>query len=87
MKRIYIDAIIILCLFLSYVFVYKKGFDAGEQSVYSEMYQENQESVSAMVKASKKILDLQATIGNNTDECFNRVWSDEIISAVNPELR
>ena len=84
MKKVYINVFIVFCLFFALLFTYQKGFEAGKTKTMQEVQQSFQEESAAIVKARKKILDLQRIISNNNDECFNRVWPDDIISAVNP---
>lgn len=87
MKYVYTFAGIFMVLFGTHLFVYQKAFKAGRNEVLSELQEAAQEQAVALKEANKKILDLQRVIGNNSDECFNRVWDAETIGAVNPQLR
>lgn len=87
MKYVYVCAAICIFLFGTHLYAFKTGYASGRDKIKSELYEYTQVQTQAVVKASQKILDFQAIIGNNYDECFNRVWPDDIISTVNPELR
>lgn len=87
MKYVYSVAGICLVLFGTHLFAFSKGCEAGRNQIKSELYETTQAQVATVVQASQKILDFQRIIGNNNDECFNRVWSDEIINVTNPQLR
>ena len=87
MKYVYVCAAICIVLFGTHLYAFKTGYASGCDKIKSELYEYAQTQTQALIKANQKILDFQRIIGNNNDECFNRVWSDEIISAVNPELR
>lgn len=87
MKYVYVLAAICIVLFGTHLYSYKTGYTAGSNAVKSELSELAQKQEKAIVEANKKILDFQVIIGNNTDECFNRVWDDEIIRSVNPVLR
>lgn len=83
MKYVYTFAGIFIVLFGTHLFVYQKAFNAGRNEVLSELQETAQAQAVALKEANKKILDLQRVISNNNDECFNRVWPDEIIESVN----
>ncbi len=87
MKYVYVCAAICLILFGTHLYAFKTGFAAGGDKVRAELQGIAESQAAAIVSANQKILDLQRVIGNNNDECFGRVWADEIISAVNPQLR
>lgn len=87
MKYVYVCAGICIILFGTHLYAFKTGFAAGSDKVKSELLTTTQRQAQALAEANKKILDFQRLIGNNNDECFNRVWPDEIINAVNPQLR
>lgn len=86
MNKIYVYAFIGI-LFVGLIWQsYKRGYSAGvadEQKQYIEQ-KYNQEK--AIYEANKKILDLQKRISYNNDECFNRVWPEDVVRIVN-ELR
>lgn len=86
MKYVYVLAIFCGVLFGTHLYSYKTGYIAGGNSVRSELSGLTQKQEKAIAEANKKILDFQVVIGNNTDECFNRVWPNEIIESVNPSL-
>lgn len=86
MKYVYAFAGIFIVLCGTHLFVYRKAFEAGSNAVKSELHEISQTQAMALMEANKKILDLQRVISNNNDECFGRVWPDEIIDAVNPSL-
>lgn len=87
MKYVYVCAAICIFLFGTHLYAFKTGYASGCNKVKSELYETTQAQVAKVVQASQKILDFQKIIGNNNDECFNRVWPDDIISSVNPKLR
>lgn len=87
MKYVYVCAAICIFLFGTHLYAFKTGYASGRDKIKSELYELTQSQAQALAVANKKILDFQKIIGNNNDECFNRVWPDGIISAVNPELR
>lgn len=87
MKYVYVCAGICLLLFGTHLYAFKTGYAAGGDKVKSELLATTQSQAQALAEANKKILDFQRLIGNNNDECFNRVWDAETISAVNPQLR
>ena len=87
MKYVYTFAGIFIVLCGTHLFVYRKAFEAGGNAVKSELHEITQTQVMAIREANQKILDFQRLIGNNNDECFNRVWDAETIGAVNPQLR
>ena len=83
MKYVYAFAGIFIVLCGTHLFVYRKAFEAGSNAVKSELHEITQTQVMAIREANQKILDLQRVISNNNDECFNRVWPDEIVNSVN----
>lgn len=87
MKYVYICAGICLLLFGTHLYAFKTGYAAGGDKIKSELLATTQSQAQALAEANKKILDFQRLIGNNNDECFNRVWDAETIGAVNPQLR
>lgn len=87
MKYVYVLAAICIVLFGTHLYTYKTGYTAGSNAVRSELSELAQKQEKAIAEANKKILDFQVIIGNNTDECFNRVWNDEIIKSVNLNTR
>ena len=87
MKYVYVCAAICLILFGTHLYAFKTGFAAGGDKVRAELQGIAESQAAAIVSANQKILDLQRLIGNNNDECFNRVWDAETIGAVNPQLR
>lgn len=87
MKYVYVCAGICLLLFGTHLYAFKTGYTAGGDKVKSELFETTQSQAQSLAEANKKILDFQRLIGNNNDECFNRVWDAETISAVNPQLR
>lgn len=66
---------------------YEVGFAGGIASEQRKLSEINEATEARIVAANKKILDLQRIIAYNNDECFNRVWPDDIVEAVNPNLR
>ena len=78
---IFVGIFVVLCA--THLFVYNRAYDSGVIAVKAELHESEQAQAVALREANKKILDLQRIIGNNDDECFNRVWPDEIISSVN----
>lgn len=66
--------------------IYRWGYSSGVAAERQRSVTATQKQDEAIARANKKILDLQKRIGYNTDECFNRVWPDDVIKAVN-ELR
>lgn len=86
MKYVYTFVGIFIILLGSHYFVYRKAYEAGRNEMSAELHETTQAQAMAIIQANKKILDLQRIIGNNNDECFNRVWPDEIIESVNPQL-
>ena len=87
MKYVYVCAAICIILFGTHLYAFKTGYASGGNKVRSELYELTQKQAEALSAANKKILDFQRIIGNNNDECFNRVWPDEIINVANPQLR
>lgn len=87
MKYVYICAGICLLLFGTHLYAFKTGYVAGGDKIKSELLATTQRQAQALTEANKKILDFQRIIGNNNDECFNRLWPDEIINVANPQLR
>jgi hypothetical protein len=83
MKYVYAIVGFVLVLLGTHLYVYSKGCEAGRNQVKSELHQTTQKQLVALRQANQKILDLQRIIGNNNDECFNRLWPDEIIKSVN----
>lgn len=83
MKYVYTFTGILLILFGTHYFAYRKGREIGRYQIESELQQTAQAQVTATIQASKKIIDNQNIISNNDDECFNRVWNDKIIKSVN----
>ena len=84
MNKGYIYVFFVLFLVVSFLYTYRQGFNAGIASEKSRLSDIASETSQRLVVANKKILDLQRVIAHNNDECFNRVWPDDIISAVNP---
>lgn len=87
MKYVYVCAGICLLLLGTHLYAFKTGYAAGGDKIKSDLLATTQSQAQALAEANKKILDFQRLIGNNNDECFNRVWDAETISAVNPQLR
>lgn len=87
MKYVYLCGAICLILFGTHLYAFKTGYTAGGDKVKSELLATTQRQTQALAEANKKILDFQRLIGNNNDECFNRLWPDEVINASNPQLR
>lgn len=86
MKYVYICAGICLLLFGTHLYAFKTGYAAGGDKIKSELFATTQRQAQALTEANKKILDFQRLIGNNNDECFNRLWPNEIVESVNPNL-
>ena len=87
MKYVYVCAGICLLLFGTHLYAFKTGYVAGGDKIKSELLATTQRQAKALTEANKKILDFQRLIGNNNDECFNRLWPNEIVESVNPQLR
>lgn len=87
MKYVYLCGAICLILFGTHLYAFKTGYTAGGDKVKSELLATTQRQAQALTEANKKILDFQRLIGNNNDECFNRLWPNEVIESVNPQLR
>lgn len=87
MKYVYLCGAICLILFGTHLYAFKTGYTAGGDKVRSELLATTQRQAQALTEANKKILDFQRLIGNNNDECFNRLWPNEVIESVNPQLR
>ena len=87
MKYVYVCAGICLLLFGTHLYAFKTGYASGGDKVKSELLATTQSQAQALAEENKKILDFQRLIGNNNDECFNRVWDAETIGTVNPQLR
>ena len=75
-----------LLLFGTHIYAFKEGYAAGRNKVQAELYETTQKQAQMLNEANKKILDFQRIIGNNNDECFNRLWPDKIVESVNPSL-
>lgn len=87
MKYVYLCGAVCLILFGTHLYAFKTGYTAGGDKIKSELLATTQSQAQALAEANKKILDFQRLIGNNNDECFSRVWPNEIVDAVNPQLR
>ena len=87
MKYVYLIFAGIVILFISYVHTYNKGYDAGQKDAYIEYQGEINAQIKAVQEANKKIVDFQKKIANNNDECFNQLWSSDVIESVNPQLK
>ncbi len=66
------------------VWAYNSGYKSGANAEKGKVAETAKQQEQQMAAANQKILDLQRIIANNNDECFNRVWDDEIVRAVNP---
>ena len=86
MKYVYVFAAICLVLFGTHLYAFKTGFAAGGDKVRTELQGIAESQAAAIAEANQKILDFQRLIGNNNDECFNRLWPNEIVESVNPSL-
>jgi hypothetical protein len=83
MKNV-LNCVLLVSVLLGLWWAYNSGYKSGineERAKNAETAQKQEQQMSA---ANQKILDLQRIIANNNDECFNRVWDDEIIRAANP---
>ena len=87
MKYVYIAVGVLLFLLSTHAFVYKSGHEKGYTDAYIEYQGDLNAQVQAIQEANKKIVDFQKKIANNNDECFNRLWTDEIVESVNPQLK
>ena len=87
MKYVYLCGAICLILFGTHLYAFKTGYTAGGDKVKSELLATTQRQAQALTEANKKILEFQRLIGHNNDECFNRLWPNEVILAVNPALK
>ena len=87
MKYIYIAISVVTILFTTHIWAYKTGCDKGYTEAYIEYQGDLNAQMRAIQGANKKIVDFQKKIANNNDECFNRLWSAEVIESVNPQLR
>lgn len=74
-------------LICSHNWCYKQGYKAAVAELKTEYTNTIATQQKAIENANQKILDFQRIISYNHDECFNRVWPDEIIRATNPILR
>ena len=83
MKNVFYGAIL-CCVIGGVVWSYNRGYKSGQNSIKAEIAEKTQQQEQQIIVANQKILDLQRIIANNNDECFNRVWDDEIIRAANP---
>lgn len=70
----------------THYYVFKRGEETGYLKRQSELLQTIEGQYEQIKLANKKILDFQRLIGNNNDECFNRLWPNEVIESVNPSL-
>lgn len=86
MKYVYVIICVIFALFLSHSYTYKMGQHKGKTEAYIEYQGDLNAQAHAIQEANKKIIDFQKKIANNNDECFNRLWSSEVIESVNPNL-
>lgn len=82
---------IYFALLLFAVFTGLWGYRLGYGKAKSEIINKNNDIIEqqrqAITNAQQKILDFQRVISYNNDDCFNRVWDEEIIRATNPFLR
>ena len=76
-----------IAFFVFVLVVYSKGVADGKNKVNAERFREIQEQLVAVNNNTLQTLDFQRIISNNNDECFSRVWDEEIIRVVNPQLR
>ena len=83
MKNVFYGAIL-CCVIGGVVWSYNRGYKSGQNAIKAEIAEKTQQQEQQIIVANQKILDLQRIIANNNDECFNRVWDDEIIRAANP---
>lgn len=86
LKKLYLYGFVVLALAVVMWQTYRSGYTTGVFDEREKYLEANYVQEKAIFEANKKILDLQKRIGYNTDECFNRVWPDDVIKAVN-ELR
>lgn len=86
LKRIYLYGFIVLALAIAAWQTYRAGYANGVSDERAKYLEASYEQGKAIAETNKKILDLQKRIGYNTDECFNRVWPEDVVRAVN-ELR
>ena len=87
MKYVYTAIAVVMILFTTHIWAYKSGCDKGYTEAYIEYQGDLNAQMRAIQEANKKIVDFQKKIANNNDECFNRLWSAEVIESVNPQLR
>ena len=83
MKYVYIC----VAFFLLLLVVYTKGVADGKNKAVVGGLRTIESQLTAINQNTRQTLDFQRIISNNNDECFNRVWDDETIGAVNPQLR
>ena len=87
MKYVYTAIAVVILLFTTHIWAHKSGYDKGRTDAYIEYQGELNAQMQAIQEANKKIVDFQKKIANNNDECFNRLWPDEIVESVNVQLR
>lgn len=87
MKYVYIAISVVMILFTTHIWAYKSGHKKGYTDAYIEYQGDLNAQMQAIQEANKKIIDFQKKIANNNDECFNRLWPDEIVESVNPQLK
>lgn len=83
MKYVCVCAAIFIVLCGTHYFAFSKGREIGKLKSESEFLQTIQKQAEKIERANAKILDFQRVISNNNDECFNKLWPDEIIKSVN----
>ena len=76
-----------VAFFILLLAVYAKGMADGKNKAIAGSLQAVESQLVAISQNTKQTLDFQRIISNNNDECFNRVWDDETVGAVNPQLR
>lgn len=87
MKYVYAAIAVVIFFFTTHVWVYKSGYAKGQTDAYIEYQGDLNAQMQAIQEANKKIVDFQKKIANNNDECFNRLWPDEVVESVNVQLR
>ena len=76
--------LLLLCVIGGLVWAYNAGYKHGSNAEKVKVVETAKQQEQKIVVANQKILDTQRIIANNSDECFDRVWPDEVIRAANP---
>lgn len=85
--RKYIYFALLLFAIFAGLWGYRLGYDKAKSEIINKNNDIIEQQRQAITNAQQKILDFQRVISYNNDDCFNRVWDEEIIRATNPFLR